>query len=313
MPLDARIKSWLAKAAPPQIDWKAGVAEARNQFWRTMQRLEADAPTLHGVRNLTVPRTEAGPENTLKARLYEPFAAGAARGAGLIYFHGGGFVLGDLESHDMLCRRLAAAAMIRVLSVEYRLAPEHKFPAAVEDAAAAVRWAFANAPELAFDPARIAIGGDSAGGNLAAVTAQAFKKAGAPRLKAQLLFYPCTQLMLMTPSQMRLRESYFLTQAAQDFFKDKYLRSREDAFDVRCSPLLENDLAGLPPTYLVTAGFDPLYDEGKAYGEKLAACGVPVAHEHYPRQVHGFFNMTAISPAAREAIEAAGAWLSARL
>jgi acetyl esterase len=311
MALDPPIKVLLEKIArlQPRIDLKATAAQAREHFWKAAQRFEADAPALHEVRALKV-EGAAGP---LDARLYVPFAAGAGRGAGLVYFHGGGFVVGDLDSHEMLCRRLAAAGPLRVLSVAYRLAPEHRFPCAVEDAVTATRWAFAHAQEIAFDTDRVAVGGDSAGGTLAAVTAQTFKREGGPRLGAQLLIYPCTQMIQMTPSQVRLREGFLLTQAAQDFFKDKYLSQREDAYDVRCSPLIENDLVGLPPTYLITAGFDPLFDEGKAYADKLAACGVPLVYRPYPTQVHGFFNMTAVSSAAREAIEDAGQWLAGML
>jgi acetyl esterase len=310
MPLDPPIRALLdSLAALPQTDWKASAAQIRENFWKLTQRLEADAPLLHEVRALPV----AGGAGPLAARLYTPLASGATSGPGLVYFHGGGFVIGDLDSHEMLCRRLAAAGPVRVLSVAYRLAPEHRFPCAVDDALAATNWALAHAAQIGFDPARVAVGGDSAGGALATVVAQTFKRAGGPPLRAQLLIYPCTQMMQMTPSQIRLREGYFLTQAAQDFFKEKYLSRPEDAFDVRCSPILENDLLGMPQTYLITAGFDPLLDEGKAYADKLAACGVPVTQQHYPSQVHGFFNMTAISSVAREAIEETGAWLGRAL
>jgi acetyl esterase len=249
----------------------------------------------------------------LPARLYTPFAAGAAPGPGLVFFHGGGFVVGDLDSHEMMCRRLAASSKVRVISVAYRLAPEHRFPAGVEDADAATRAVVADADRFGMDPARIGVGGDSAGGSLTAVTAQSLKRSGGPALKAQLLIYPCTQFVQMTPSQVRLKEGYYLTQAAQDFFKDKYLRTREDAFDVRASPLLAEDLAGLPPALVITAGFDPLLDEGRAYADKLAASGVAVTQHHYPSQIHGFFNMTAVSSKARAAIEDAGAWLGRTL
>jgi acetyl esterase len=309
--LDPKLKALLDRMAgmTPRIDWRGNVEKLREQFWRTTQRLERDAPNLAEIRALSVP----GATGPLKARLYVPLGAGPPPGPGVVFFHGGGFVVGDLDSHEMLCRRLAEAARARVLSVEYRLAPEHRFPAAVEDCAAAAKWAFAAAAQLGFDPARIGLAGDSAGGNLAAVTAQGFKRAGDQRLKAQLLIYPCTQFVLMTPSQLRLKEGYMLTQAAQDFFKDTYLSRREDAYDVRASPLLENDLGGLPPAMVVTAGFDPLLDEGKAYAEKLAACGVPTVLKSYPSQVHGFFNMTAVSRSAKQAIEACGTWLGETL
>lgn len=287
------------------FDWKKPIAEIRKGFWRMMHDLEADAPQMHDVRALTV----GGGAGGLDARLYTPFAAGAAPGPGLVFFHGGGFVTGDLDSHDVICRRIADAGRLRVLSVAYRLAPEHKFPAAPDDALAAARWAMAHAATIGFDAARIAVGGDSAGGNLAAVVAQAERA----RLKAQALIYPMTQLIQMTPSQIRMQDGFPFTQAAQDFFKDKYLARREDAFDVRVSPLLENQLQGLPPALVITAGLDPLHDEGRAYADKMAACGVAVTHRHHAKAVHGFFNMTAVSAAAKTAIADTGRWLSATL
>lgn len=308
MALDPPLKSLLEKsgAARLRIDWRKGVAAARREFWQTARRLEADAPALHRVTSLQV----AGADGALKARLYVPLAVGVGPGPCVVYFHGGGFVVGDLDSHDMLCRRLADAARMRVLSVAYRLAPEHKAPAAADDAFAATRWAFEHAAQIDVDAARIAVAGDSAGGNLAAVVTQDFKRAGGSKLAAQALFYPLTQLVRMTPSQMRFSEGYVLTQAAQDFFKRTYLRAPEEAKDVRVSPLLADDLTGLPPAYVLTAGYDPLLDEGKAYADKLAACGVPVTYAPYPNQIHGFLNLTAVSTAAKRAIEDAGAWLS---
>jgi acetyl esterase len=303
--LDPRVQAYLEKhKGKPGFDWRSSVDEARRMFWKQAHALEADAPVMLETRNLTV----GGADGPLDARLYVPHAVGVADGPGIVFFHGGGFTVGDLDSHEMLCRRLADAARVRVLSVAYRLAPEHRFPAAPEDAYAAVQWTARHGAALGIVGDRIMVAGDSAGGCLSAVVAQETKKrAGAP-LVAQMLIYPCTQFLQLTPSQIRLKEGYFLTQAAQDFFRDKYLRTREDALDTRCSPIMENDLAGLPPCYLVTAGFDPLYDEGVAYRDKLEACGVPVTWRNYPAQVHGFFNMTALSTGARDAIAEAGRW-----
>ena len=304
--LDPRLQSYLDKLREkPGFDWRSSVEDARRMFWKQAHAMESDAPVMLETRAMTV----AGAEGPLDARLYVPYAVGAdSGGPGIVYFHGGGFTVGDLDSHEMLCRRLADAGRLRVLSVAYRLAPEHKFPAAPEDAYAATQWTAAHAASIGFDPARMMVAGDSAGGCLSAVVAQETKKRGGGALRAQMLIYPCTQFIQLTPSQIRLKEGYLLTQAAQDFFRDKYLRTREDALDTRCSPILENDLGGLPPTYLVTAGFDPLLDEGVAYKEKLEACGVAVTHRNYPSQVHGFFNMTAISGGARDAIAEAGKW-----
>lgn len=298
--------AWRRLRSGAPMNWRGSVSQVRAQFWRMMHDLESDAPQMHAVRELTV----AGGDGPLPARLYTPFAVGAPTGPGLVFFHGGGFVVGDLESHDVVCRRLADAARVRVLSVAYRLAPEHKFPAAPDDTLAATRWALEHAASIGFDPSRTGVGGDSAGGNLAAVVAQGFKREGHAPLKAQVLIYPCTQFLSMTPSQLRLQEGYVLTQAAQDFFVRQYLPNREAAHDWRASPLVTDDLAGLPPAYVVTAGFDPLLDEGKAYADRLAACGTPVTYRDYGDQVHGFFNMTALSKTAREAIAACGRWLA---
>ncbi len=308
MALDPSLQRLLDKIAP-KLDIRSSVEAARTQFWQAAHKFEVEAPALARIESMAIP----GPAGLMPARLYTPFAAGASAGPGLVFFHGGGFVLGDLDSHEMMCRRLAASSQARVISVAYRLAPEHKFPAAVEDAEAATRYVLAQAERFGMDPARIAVGGDSAGGNLSAVTAQSLKRGGGPALKAQMLIYPCTQFVLMTPSQIRLKEGYHLTQAAQDFFKDKYFRTRDDAHDLRASPLLADDLAGLPQALVVTAGFDPLLDEGNAYADKLVASGVAVTQHDYPNQIHGFFNMTAVSSKARAAIEAAGAWLAKTL
>lgn len=291
--------------AKPSFDWRAPIGDLRARFWRMMRDLEADAPEMLSVRMIEI----AGASEPLPARLYTPAAAGAGNGPGLVFFHGGGFVTGDLDSHDIICRRLADSSRIRVMSVAYRLAPEHKFPAAPDDALAAVNAVLADAGAFGMDAARLAVGGDSAGGNLAAVTAQALRSS----LCAQLLIYPMTQLIQMTPSQIRMKDGFPFTQAAQDVFKDWYLARREDAFDPRVSPLLENALAGLPPALVVTAGFDPLHDEGKAYADKMSACGVRVVHRDYPKAPHGFFNMTAVSKEAKTAIADAGVWLSETL
>jgi acetyl esterase len=306
MKRDPHLAAWAKHFGASDIDWRTPIEEARKHFWRFAHDLERDAPALQDIRNVEV----GGAERMLPARLYTPIGAGV-QGPCLIYFHGGAFVLGDLDSHELVCRRLADAAHVRVLSVAYRLAPEHRFPAAAEDAIAATRWVAAHGDGFGIEGARLAVAGDSAGGNLAAVAAQQTR--GDLHLRAQLLIYPSTQWVEMTPSQLRLREGHLLTQAVQDFFKDKYLRTREDGYDVRASPLLENNLTGLPPAYVVTGALDPLRDEGKAYADKMAACGVSVAYREYANQPHGFFSMTAISGVAKEAIAEAGAWLAARI
>lgn len=298
MRLDPKIAAWMQRLRPDEH-----FETAHRNFWRLAHKFERDAPPMHETRTIEVD----GADEKLRARLYTPEAAGPS-GPGLIFFHGGAFVVGDLDSHDMICRRLAHAANMRVLSVAYRLSPKHRFPCAVDDVIAATRWMVRHGAEIGMEAARLGIGGDSAGGNLAAVVTQQTK--GEFRLGAQLLIYPSTQWVEMTPSQLRLREGYMLTQAVQDYFKDKYLRTREDGFDVRASPLLADDLSGLPPAYIITGGYDPLRDEGKAYADKLAAHGVAVVYREYADQPHGFFSLTAISRVAKQAIEDAGAWLA---
>jgi acetyl esterase len=226
----------------------------------------------------------------------------------MVFFHGGGWVIGDLDTHDDLCRFLAARAGVRVLSVEYRLAPEHPFPAPVEDAHAAFAWAAANATGLGADPERVAVGGDSAGGNLAAVVSMLARDAGGPSPVLQLLIYPVTDAHARTRSRQLFSEGYLLTRSDMDFFERHYLPRESDRDDPRASVLRAPDLSGLPPAYVVTAGFDPLRDEGEEYALRMRAAGVPVALRRHPGLVHSFANQTAISRTARAAtLELAGA------
>ncbi|HYH34162.1 MAG TPA: alpha/beta hydrolase [Nocardioides sp.] len=218
-------------------------------------------------------------------RLYVPSAA-PARGALLVFFHGGGWIHGDLETHDPACRFLAETAGVRVLSVDYRLAPEHPFPAAHDDCLAAYRWVVGHVDELGADPGRLAVGGDSAGGCLAATTAIVAAREGLP-LAFQLLIYPGTDMRGDTESRRLFNRGLVLTQDYMDLAKDSYLRP-DDVEDPRASPLLAELPAGLAPAYVVTAGFDPLRDEGEAYARKLAHAGVEVELRRFPEQIHGF-------------------------
>ncbi|MEZ5076143.1 MAG: alpha/beta hydrolase [Solirubrobacterales bacterium] len=248
----------------------------------------------------------AGP---LPARLYVPFGPPAAEPPPLlVYFHGGGWVIGDLDTHDDLCRLLAARSGVRVLSVEYRLAPEHPFPAPVDDAHVAFDWAAAEAATLGADPARVAIGGDSAGGNLAAVVSMLVRDAGGRPPALQLLIYPATDAHARTRSRQLFGQGYLLTREDTDFFEGHYLPREDDRGDPRASVLRASDLSGLPPAYVVTAGFDPLRDEGEEYALRMRAAGVPVALRRHPGLAHSFANQTAISRTARAAmLELAGA------
>ncbi|OLR89684.1 alpha/beta hydrolase [Actinokineospora bangkokensis] len=226
----------------------------------------------------------------------------------LVFYHGGGWVIGDLDSHDNACRYLALGAQVKVLAVDYRLAPEHPFPAAVEDSVAAFRWAVAHADELGVDPARVAVGGDSAGGNLSAVVAHQQVLAGGPVPAFQLLFYPGTDGTTKRRSRELFADGFFLTGEHMDFFIDHYFPAVDQRHDPRFSVLLAQDLTGMPPAYVATAGFDPLRDEGEAFADALAAAGVPVVKSRQADLIHGYINFTGIGTRFREALsEAAGA------
>jgi acetyl esterase len=250
-----------------------------------------------------------GPAGQIGARLYVPPAAGTQNPLPLlVYFHGGGWVIGGLETHDDPCRFLATHAGAALLAVDYRLAPEHPFPAAAEDAEAAYRWAAANAERLGVDPSRIAVGGDSAGANLAAALCLTARDAGAPLPAMQLLIYPVTDAAGGAPSRRTFGEGFLLTSNDMDWFEERYLPEDSDRGDPRVSVLQAPDLSGLPPAYVATAGFDPLRDEGEAFAARLREAGAPVALRRHPGLVHTFANLTAICPTARAAmLEAAGA------
>lgn len=235
----------------------------------------------------------AGP---LGARLYEPPAPGSGL---LVFFHGGGWVIGSLETHDSVCRALAKRSGQRVLAVDYRLAPEHPFPAPAEDAIAAYRWARANAAELGVDPERIAVGGDSAGGNLAAVVAQA----PAPKPCLQLLIYPGLDLLDASPSKDLFREGFLLRTADIGWFQDHHVPDPSLRSDLRASPGRATELEGLPPACVLTAGFDPLRDEGRDFAQRLQAAGVSAADLCYEGLVHGFLHIASAVPAADAALD----------
>jgi acetyl esterase len=267
---------------------------------------DAGAPTDLEVRDLQVDGG-AGP---VKARLYTPKGA-AATTPGLVYFHGGGFVIGDLDTHDGFLRRLAAASGVRVLSVDYRLAPEHEFPAAHDDAIAALKWAFDHAAEIGFDPARIAVGGCSAGGNLAAVMAVEIKDDPARKLAFQLLLYPATAMEQDTQSRRDLATGHMLTAEVMEWFGDHFGVTRH-ADRKRAEPKFA-DLTGVAPALVVTAGFDPLKDEGAAYAAAINAAGGKAEHQEYGSFVHDFYTLAPFCPGVPAAIEETGAKLKAAL
>jgi acetyl esterase len=244
----------------------------------------------------------------LRARHYAPEEPGGPHPL-LVFFHGGGFVFGDLDTHDGVCRLLCRHAGAHILAVDYRLAPENPFPAAVQDARAALRWAFANASRLGADPQRIGVGGDSAGGNLAAVASRLAARDGGPAPVLQLLIYPATDFTSTHRSRELFGEGFFLTREHMDWFDAHYLGAGQaHRSDPRASPLLADDLTGLAPAFVVTAAFDPLRDEGEAYAEALRAAGTPATWRRFPGLIHGFLSAVGISRTCREALlEIAGA------
>ena len=299
MALDAIVKGLLEQmsANPMPKLWEVAPAQGREMFRMLASTLEPPAVAIGKIENRTMP----GPGGPLKLRIYTPVAEGAAALPAIVYFHGGGWVIGDLDTHDALCRTLANEAGARVIAVDYRLAPEHKFPAAADDSYAAVKWVEENASELGVDANRIAVAGDSAGGNLSAVVCLMAKHKGGPRIIYQLLIYPVTQWKADTGSMSSFAEGYFLERTGMHWFFDQYAAGK-DANDWRLSPLAAPDVSGLPRAYVVTAGFDPLRDEGKAYADKLSRAGVAAVYVDYPGMIHGFFTMSAVVPTAKSAI-----------
>ena len=267
-----------------------------------------DTPPLASVTDLSF----AGSSEQVTVRVYRPHHAPAAAPV-LVYFHGGGWVVGNLESHDHLCRYLAAQAGVVVVAVDYRLAPEHKFPAAFEDCLVAVRWVAASAAELGLDAKRIAVGGDSAGGSLAAAVALAVRDEGWPMLRLQLLLYPSTDFTADTASMRDNASGYLLTRAAMEQFIDWYLPARIARTDPRTSPQLAPDHSGLPPAFVASAEFDPLRDEAHAYADTLQRAGVAVERHCYAGMVHGFMRMGGRVDRALVALDDAAAALKRAL
>lgn len=234
-------------------------------------------------------RTIPGPESDLPIRIYRP-AEGTL--PVVVFFHGGGWVVGDLESHDHFCRTICSKAQCVVVAIDYRLAPEHKFPAAVDDAWAATKWVAANADELNVDVSRLAVAGDSAGGNLAAVVSNIARDTGHVEIIKQVLVYPVTDATCDRPSMTENAEGFMLTRKGMDWFHNHYANDESDFSDARFSPHF-SDLAGVAPAVVITAEYDPLRDQGNEYAQKLAASGVDVEHTEYAGMFHGFFSMDA--------------------
>jgi acetyl esterase len=282
--------------------------EAREWYLKARLVAHPEPPVLASVKAMTVP----GPAGAIPVRIYTPKLLRQADGMApaLLFFHGGGWVIGDLDSHDVVCRTLAVQGEMIVISVDYRLAPEHKFPAAIDDALAATQWIADNAIQLNIDASRISVGGDSAGGNLAAIVAIEARERGL-KLRGQLLIYPATDFRMNHPSHSEPETDCLLSHTVMRWFRDHYLNDAGDIDNWRASPARAEDLSGLPPAFVLTAGADPLRDEGNEYARRLSEAGVEVAYQTYPGQFHGFVTMGKILPMANEALHAIGIWLKA--
>lgn len=317
----------LDRQAQAALDHLAGLGPAprasvtpalAREHYRTSRRdLQAPAPAVANVTDHSID----GPGGVLRLRHYRPAggtvvpAAGATTATtattvttavaalpGIVWFHGGGWTTGDLDTHDTVCRELANASRAVVVAVDYRLAPEHRFPAAVDDAIAATAWVADHAVMLGIDPALLAVAGDSAGGNLAAVVALDARDRGKPFLRGQALVYPALDFRMKHASHRAFATGYGLGAAALADAREAYLRNEADIHDWRASPLLVAELAGVAPAYILTAGFDPLRDEGEAYAERLHAAGVAVTYECFEGMIHGFLLMGGAIASAGHAI-----------
>jgi acetyl esterase/lipase len=311
MPLDPDAETLLAMiraAGRPPLETLTP-EEARQAFTAGRKVTAPEPQDVAEVRDLACP----GPLGEIKLRAYRPRGTAADEVLpALIYFHGGGWLLGDLESHDTACRHYANGARCRVVSVDYRMAPEHKFPAAVDDSAAATRWIIDNAAALGINHTRVAVGGDSAGGNLSAVLAIMARDGALPPLVYQLLVYPATDMAMVTRSSQTATIG-ILTTPTMKWFIEHYLRGPKDVSDWRASPLRAADLSGVAPALVLTCAYDPLCDEGIAYARRLEREGVRVMHLHYSDQTHGFVGQGKIIRAAGTALDMMAAALKKAL
>ena len=300
MPLDPLVKAFLdqASAMPRPKVWEMPLSMTRQGFAHMMSLLGTKDVPVGKVRNITIP----GPAGDIRARVYEPIAAGGEALPALVYFHGGGFVMGDLDTHDGLCRLIAHEGGFIVVAVDYRRAPENKWPAPLEDAVAATRWIFANASTLGIDAGRIAIGGDSAGGHLAACVTQAAKGHGGLKIAFQLLMFPGTEFTTDTPSMSRYAVGYFMEKQVIEWCYAQVLPPGADRTSPNVSPLNARDFKGLPPAYILLGGYDPLHDEGLSYADKLKAAGVQVQVADYGEMVHCFIYLQSVLPQAHDAL-----------
>jgi acetyl esterase len=310
--LHPQLAALLERAAksplPPYYDVPPAVA--RRLYRDTRGPLTPDPPAIESSYLLLVP----GKGGPVPMRCYRPKGAGKDEILpALIYYHGGGWVIGDLDTHDVVCRTLANGARCAVFSVEYRKAPESPFPAAVDDSFTALSFVSNESKALKVNPTQLAVGGDSAGGNLAAVMALLAREAGGPQVAFQLLIYPATDQRLGHPSIDRNGKGYLLEKKTMEYFRGHYLPNAADYNDWRASPFLAKSLAGLPPALILTAGFDPLVDEGRAYAERLKKEGVAAEYREFPDMVHGFITMGRVLDTANAALADSAAALKKAL
>lgn len=292
-----RLLEELAAQGGPKLE-DLSPEEARQVAAASLQPLAGAPEPVRSIENLRIP----GPLGEIPLRVYRPDAE-APRPA-MVYFHGGGWVVCDLDTHEVVCSAIARRAGAVVVAVDYRLAPEHPFPAAVTDCYAATNWVAANSESLGIDPDRISVGGDSAGGNLGAVVSLKARDEGGPAIASQILVYPVTDLSSFdTGSYEEFADGYHLTRAEMEWFRDHYTPNPEDRKNPLASPLLARDLSGLPPALIITAECDPLRDEGEAYAQRLRDAGVPVTATRYQGMIHPFFSLSGVLPQGVEAIQ----------
>ena len=283
--------------------------ELRQQLRTMVSLMDEPAPPLPRVEDITIP----GPSATIPAHVYDPAGATGAALPAVVYLHGGGWVQGDLETHHGLCARLARHSGTLVVAVDYRLAPEQKFPAAVEDSLAAYRFLRTRGPEIGADPSRVAVAGDSAGGNLSAVVSQLAARSELPVPTCQVLIYPAVDFSYDTPSHRDLVDGHVIPRDRILWYAQQYLRGEADRTDPRASPVRTADLSGQPPALVITAGFDPLRDEGRLYADRLREAGVDVVYHEYPGQIHAFVSLTKVIPQGVEGTLEVADYLRQRL
>ncbi|PON15419.1 hypothetical protein C2W62_23905 [Candidatus Entotheonella serta] len=301
MPVDPQVQTILDALQEAGGSKFVEMSAVDARAWFNAFRRPFDVP-IGTVENRAIP----GPGGNIPVRIFTPLNTTSDILPVMVYFHGGGWVVGDLDSHDVVCRSLANASGCKVVSVDNRLAPEHPWPASPDDCFAAVEWVATHAQELGVDANRLAVGGDSAGGNLATAATLRARAANGPRIAFQLLIYPAVDATMSLPSNESNGQGYFLEKVGMDWFYGHYLKNPADAKNPDVSPLFADDFTGLPPAYVVTAEYDPLRDEGRAYVEKLEAAGVAVEYINYPTMIHGFFGFQAVVDVSGEAVRLAG-------